>query len=303
MYVDALVLRDRDATGSGTLSERLWVQQDANWNVTALVNGSGSVVERYVYDPYGSVTVLSAAWGSLSGSAYAWIYRHQGGRLDTTTGVYDFRNRDESPALGRWVEVDPSGFAAGDVNLFRYIGNAPLGQVDPNGLARTLPRNQWPRWVKDLVGQNSGRDEDEGGSGIEEVTEVAEDLQHEGGGHYDVHYRELGTGAERKQRYHRDGRHFTDEENQRITDGGGGNHIVITTETVVAAGATVVLVIGAGAAVAAGAVSSAAGAVAGWIGGAAAAVEGVAGAFSGFVIPKWMLPISEYDPNSGETVA
>jgi len=24
----------------GNLDERLWVQQDANWNVTALVNGS-----------------------------------------------------------------------------------------------------------------------------------------------------------------------------------------------------------------------------------------------------------------------
>jgi YD repeat-containing protein len=34
VYVDAMVLRDRDATGGGTLSERLWVQQDANWNVT-----------------------------------------------------------------------------------------------------------------------------------------------------------------------------------------------------------------------------------------------------------------------------
>ncbi len=41
VYVDAMVLRDRDATGGGTLSERLWVQQDANWNVTALVNTIG----------------------------------------------------------------------------------------------------------------------------------------------------------------------------------------------------------------------------------------------------------------------
>ena len=41
-------------TGSGTLSERLWVQQDDNWNVTALVNGSGGVEERYAYDPYGN---------------------------------------------------------------------------------------------------------------------------------------------------------------------------------------------------------------------------------------------------------
>ncbi len=41
VYVDALVLRDRDTNADGTLDERLWVQQDANWNVTALVDGTG----------------------------------------------------------------------------------------------------------------------------------------------------------------------------------------------------------------------------------------------------------------------
>src|SRR5262249_16635364 len=54
VYVDALVLRDRDSTGGGTLNERLWVQQDANGNVTALVSTGGAVQERYAEDPYGS---------------------------------------------------------------------------------------------------------------------------------------------------------------------------------------------------------------------------------------------------------
>ncbi len=132
VYVDAMVLRD--ASVSGTLNERLWVQQDANWNVTALVNGSGSVVERYVYDPYGNVTVLSVAWGTLSGSAYEWIYGHQGGRFDATTGLYYFRNRDLTPELGRWIEVDPLRFAAGDTDLYRNLGNRPTSCTDPSGL-------------------------------------------------------------------------------------------------------------------------------------------------------------------------
>jgi len=157
VYVDALVLRDRDATGGGTLSERLWVQQDANWNVTALVNGSGSVVERYVYDPYGTVVVLSAAWGSLSGSNYAWIYGHQGGRLDTTTGLYYFRNRYESPALDRWVEVDPSGFAAGDVNCYRDEGNSPTNETDPAGLAPPTTSPPPPSPPSSSVSAQQGR--------------------------------------------------------------------------------------------------------------------------------------------------
>src|SRR5207302_1107939 len=52
VYVNALVLRDQ-LNSDGSLNQRLYVQQDANWNVTALINTSASVVERYVYDPYG----------------------------------------------------------------------------------------------------------------------------------------------------------------------------------------------------------------------------------------------------------
>src|SRR5260370_40951264 len=86
VYVDALVLRDRDADGnSGNgLEERLWVQQDANSNVTALVNSSGTVVERYVYDPYGQVTVLDGSWATRGSSSYAWRYPFQSYRYDWT---------------------------------------------------------------------------------------------------------------------------------------------------------------------------------------------------------------------------
>jgi RHS repeat-associated protein len=134
VYVDALVLRDRSTQHNGTLDERLWVQLDANWNVTALINGSGSVVERYVYDPYGKVTFLSASWSTLSASAYAWIYLHQGSRWDSTSGFYNRRGREYSPTLGRWLQVDPIGFAGGDANIYRFVGNSPTNLVDPSGL-------------------------------------------------------------------------------------------------------------------------------------------------------------------------
>src|SRR5439155_58052 len=70
VYIDALVLRDRSVTG--TLDERLWVQQDANWSVTAVVSIAGSVLEREVYDPFGAATFLSSSWNALGSSSYAW---------------------------------------------------------------------------------------------------------------------------------------------------------------------------------------------------------------------------------------
>jgi RHS repeat-associated protein len=107
-----LVLRDRDVDGStgNGLEERLWVQQDANSNVTALVSGSGSVVERYVYDPFGVVTIYAPDYSATrSSSSYGWVYLHQGGRFEVLSGLYQFRNRDYSPVLGLWVQQDPIG--------------------------------------------------------------------------------------------------------------------------------------------------------------------------------------------------
>jgi YD repeat-containing protein len=48
-YVDELILRDRDTDANGTLDERLYALQDGNFNVTAIADTSGAVVERSSY--------------------------------------------------------------------------------------------------------------------------------------------------------------------------------------------------------------------------------------------------------------
>jgi RHS repeat-associated protein len=135
VYIDAMVLRDRDVNGDGTLEERLWVQQDANFNVIALIDNSGNVVERYIFDAFGSPTILTSSWSNQSISSFSWIYMFQGGRQNLMLGLVHLRNRDISTNLGRFIQVDYLGFAAGDLNFFRFVGNAPLGFVDPSGLA------------------------------------------------------------------------------------------------------------------------------------------------------------------------
>jgi RHS repeat-associated protein len=142
VYIDAMILRDRDTDANGSLDERLWVQQDANFNVTALVNGSGSVVERYAYDPFGLAAIYDASWGSRSSSSYAWVYLHQGLRYDDTATAYDNRRRWYDPALGRFMQNDPIGYAAGDVNLYRYVANDPVWRRDPEGLGGLTSHEQ-----------------------------------------------------------------------------------------------------------------------------------------------------------------
>ena len=87
-YVNQLIERDN---GSG-LGTRLYAMQDTNWNVVGLVDATGTVQERYIYDPYGGLTILTPIWGSRGSSSYSWIYLFQGGRLDTVAALYAFQN-------------------------------------------------------------------------------------------------------------------------------------------------------------------------------------------------------------------
>src|SRR5690606_3328381 len=88
---------------------------------------------------FGQLTVLGANWNALGGSAFAWVYLHQGGRFDSTSGLYHFRHRDYSPSLGRWISLDPMRYDAGDVNLYRTAFNAPTVFTDPSGQIVLLP--------------------------------------------------------------------------------------------------------------------------------------------------------------------
>jgi RHS repeat-associated protein len=151
VYVDALVLRDRLVASGGDSGssqsatapggplaagymERMYALQDANYDVTALVDTSGTVLERYVHDPYGLVAVYNAGWSATGGGlGYGWQYLHQGGRWDQTAGLYNFRSRDFSPTLMRWAEPDPIGFQARDFDLYRYERDTPPNRVDPTG--------------------------------------------------------------------------------------------------------------------------------------------------------------------------
>ena len=165
VYIDGLVLRDRDTDGNGTLDERLYLLQDANWNTTALVNSTGTVQERYTYTPFGQVTFRDASGSTLSGSAKDWVFLHQGGER-IAAGDYEFRNRVHSPSLGRWLSNDPLGFNAGDQNWYRAVGNNPGNGGDPSGLAWFYKwewHHMFPNEFKDIIsyfdfdGSDNGR--------------------------------------------------------------------------------------------------------------------------------------------------
>jgi len=133
-YIDAPVLRWRDTDANGTLDETLYYCNDANMNITALINTDGSVAERYVYDPYGKVTIYDDDWSDT----VSWANSKQneilycGYRFDNESGLYSVRHRYYHPTLGRWTSRD--GWYWDGMNLYEYVHGQPPNMVDPSGL-------------------------------------------------------------------------------------------------------------------------------------------------------------------------
>jgi RHS repeat-associated protein len=158
VYVNAMIFRETDTSGTGltatgTSYQRLWPMQDANWNVVGLVNDSGTVVERYAYDPFGAVTVMDGSYGARSSSSYGWVYGFQGMRLDPITVLNAANARWYSPVLGVWTSADPIRFAGRNMNLYGFVANAPGSRVDPSGL---LEQNSGGGWGGGVAGGIAG---------------------------------------------------------------------------------------------------------------------------------------------------
>jgi RHS repeat-associated protein len=56
--------------------------------------------------------------------------------LDSATGLQYNHHRWYDAGTGRWLSEDPIGFAGGDGNLYRYVGNQASTFVDDAGLWR-----------------------------------------------------------------------------------------------------------------------------------------------------------------------
>ena len=133
-----------------------YYSHDHLYSPAALANYFGNaVLERYEYDAYGNVQILSSGFSVLSSSQYANLYAFTGRQLDILDAGnlhhMHYRHRDYSPKLGRFMQMDNVGLGIGfivvtpvefspktimidGINLYSYVLSNSITNRDPYGL-------------------------------------------------------------------------------------------------------------------------------------------------------------------------
>jgi RHS repeat-associated protein len=129
---------------------------DGLGSVVQLVDKTGAVRAQYQYDPYGNR--IQTGGDLTTDIGYTGLFQ------DPQSGLALARAREYAPSVGRWLSRDPLGefgdvgtppvrnevvdadelqspdrgvmtwFSGTNVNLYNYVLNDPLDQIDPSGL-------------------------------------------------------------------------------------------------------------------------------------------------------------------------
>jgi RHS repeat-associated protein len=123
------------AIGDPTANTR-WALLDHQNSIRDLVDfdesdGSVDLIDHVIYQAFGQ----RAGEGDPD---IASLFGYTGRLFDQQTDLQYNSARWYDAALMQWLSEDPIGFAAGDPNPRRYVGNDPVNKVDPSGLAEGL---------------------------------------------------------------------------------------------------------------------------------------------------------------------
>lgn len=107
-----------------TTTAKSWFYADHLGSIVGTADSTGTSTAIYSYGPYGEPNTLTGQ-----------RFRYTGQYLIGGLGLYYYKARFYSPALGRFLQTDPIG-TADDLNLYAYTGNNPSNFSDPSGRNR-----------------------------------------------------------------------------------------------------------------------------------------------------------------------
>ncbi len=104
-----------------------WYLTDNVGSVREIANTSGGDIDDIQYNSYGQIL-------SESQPGNGDRFKFTGREWNAEIGLYYYRERYYDPNSGGFISEDPTGFDSGEMNLYRYTGNSPIGNNDPLGL-------------------------------------------------------------------------------------------------------------------------------------------------------------------------
>lgn len=125
--IDSPILRLTGTTNSPAATQVAYLQ-DGLGSVVGTMNTGGTLAANQRFDAWGNKT-------ASSGTVPAFGYT---GREPDATGLVFYRARYYHPGVGRFMSRDPAGMVDA-VSPYAYVGNNPVGYVDPYGWAAMDP--------------------------------------------------------------------------------------------------------------------------------------------------------------------
>jgi len=119
-------------------------------DIIAIVNTSGDIVAKYIYDAWGNHKVFNelnaVVYDSTNPGAYPAYtnhigclnpFRYRSYYFDSETGLYYLNSRYYDPQVGRFINADRIDYLAPEniqgLNLYSYCMNNPIMYADPSG--------------------------------------------------------------------------------------------------------------------------------------------------------------------------
>jgi RHS repeat-associated protein len=143
-YLDAFGAQAQQTVTTG---EMRYVHDDLIGSTAMLTDQTGATAGTLAYSAFGEPVGDAQALGTRYRYAGAWGYQSDLIILEGAPGTAPITllhvgARWYQPEIGRFVQRDPIGIWGGP-NVYVYVGNNPLGSVDPSGLLWGENQDDW----------------------------------------------------------------------------------------------------------------------------------------------------------------
>ncbi|MGI5309465.1 RHS repeat domain-containing protein [Rheinheimera sp. WS51] len=121
---------------SNGVHDELYLHKDNQGSTISITNGSGAVLQQFIYDPWGKQYSVSSNSLFTTYSNPGTSKGYTGHNMVNDFEVIHMNGRTYNPILGRFMQADPFIQAPSNLqnyNRYSYVLNNPMSYTDPSG--------------------------------------------------------------------------------------------------------------------------------------------------------------------------